>query len=205
MVRSEIILFMRIFFIVLIFIFSLQSWTKADDITDFQIEGMSIGDSLLNYMNIEKINISKRNYFDDERKYYVVGISDNLNSYDVVDLYLKTGDNKYIIRTMGGILDLSGSKCFSKKEEIAKELENFFPNIKKEEFEKTHEYDKSNKSKQYQTVFFLKNTKKANDPHIRVECSVWSKEFKKKTGFSDTLNVVAMTTEILDWIYSGYK
>tara|TARA_B100002019_G_scaffold119998_1_gene103007 strand:+ start:202 stop:792 length:591 start_codon:yes stop_codon:yes gene_type:complete len=196
---------MRIFFIVLIFIFSLQSWTKADDITDFQIEGMSIGDSLLNYMNIEKINISKRNYFDDERKYYVVGISDNLNSYDVVDLYLKTGDNKYIIRTMGGILDLSGSKCFSKKEEIAKELENFFPNIKKEEFEKTHEYDKSNKSKQYQTVFFLKNTKKANDPHIRVECSVWSKEFKKKTGFSDTLNVVAMTTEILDWIYSGYK
>ena len=203
--RSEIILFMRIFFIVLIFIFSLQSWTKADDITDFQIEGMSIGDSLLNYMNIEKINISKRNYFDDERKYYVVGISDNLNSYDVVDLYLKTGDNKYIIRTMGGILDLSGSKCFSKKEEIAKELENFFPNIKKEEFEKTHEYDKSNKSKQYQTVFFLKNTKKANDPHIRVECSVWSKEFKKKTGFSDTLNVVAMTTEILDWIYSGYK
>ncbi len=196
---------MRIFFIVLIFIFSLQSWTKADDITDFQIEGMSIGDSLLNYMNIEKINISKRNYFDDERKYYVVGISDNLNSYDVVDLYLKTGDNKYIIRTMGGILDLSGSKCFSKKEEIAKELENFFPNIKKEEFEKTHEYDKSNKSKQYQTVFFLKNTKKANDPHIRVECSVWSKKFKKKTGFSDTLNVVAMTTEILDWIYSGYK
>ena len=196
---------MRIFFIVLIFIFSLQSWTKADDITDFQIEGMSLGDSLLNYMNIEKINISKRNYFDDERKYYVVGISDNLNSYDVVDLYLKTGDNKYIIRTMGGILDLSGSKCFSKKEEIAKELENFFPNIKKEEFEKTHEYDKSNKSKQYQTVFFLKNTKKANDPHIRVECSVWSKEFKKKTGFSDTLNVVAMTTEILDWIYSGYK
>jgi len=204
-VRSEIILFMRIFFIVLIFIFSLQSWTKADDITDFQIEGMSIGDSLLNYMNIEKINISKRNYFDDERKYYVVGISDNLNSYDVVDLYLKTGDNKYIIRTIGGILDLSGSKCFSKKEEIAKELENFFPNIKKEEFEKTHEYDKSNKSKQYQTVFFLKNTKKANDPHIRVECSVWSKEFKKKTGFSDTLNVVAMTTEIVDWIYSGYK
>ena len=69
----------------------------------------------------------------------------------------------------------------------------------------THEYDKSNKSKQYQTVFFLKNTKKANDPHIRVECTVWSSEVKEQAGFSDTLNVVAMTTEILDWIYSGYK
>jgi len=177
----------------------------ADDIKDFEIELMSVGDSLLNYMSLEKIKSSKRNYFDDQRKYYVVGLADNLNSYDVVDLYLKTGDKKYIIRTIGGVLDISGSECFSKKDEIAKELESFFPNIVKEEFEKSHEYDKSNKSKQYQTVFFLKNTKKANDPHIRVECSVWSKEVKNKTGFSDTLNVVAMTTEILDWIYSGYK
>ena len=196
---------MRIIIIIITFFINLQSLTKADDIRDFEIEGMSVGDSLLDYMGLEKINSSKRNYFDDQRKYYVVGLADNLNSYDVVDLYLKTGDKKYIIRTIGGVLDISGSKCFSKKDEIATELENFFPNIVKEEFEKSHEYDKSNKSKQYQTVFFLKKTKKANDPHIRVECSVWSKEVKKKTGFSDSLNVVAMTTEILDWIYSGYK
>ena len=194
----------RIIFIIFFSIFSF-SITIADDISEFEIEGMSVGDSLLDYMSLEKINISKRNYFDDQRKYYVVGLADNLNSYDVVDLYLKTGDKKYIIRTIGGVLDISGSKCFSKKDEIAKELESFFPNIIKEEFEKSHEFDKSNKSKQYQTVFFLKKTKRANDPHIRVECSVWSEDVKKKTGFSDSLNVVAMTTEILDWIYSDYK
>ena len=194
----------KIIFLIFIYIFTF-SVTKADDIRDFEIEGMSVGDSLLDYMSLEKINISKRNYFDDQRNYYVVGLADNLNSYDVLDLYLKTGDKKYIIRTIGGVLDISGSKCFSKKNEIAIELENFFPNIEKEEFEKSHEFDKSNKSKQYQTVFFLKNTKRANDPHIRVECSVWSKEVKKKTGFSDSLNVIAMTTEILDWIYGGYK
>ena len=77
---------MRIFLTVFIIIFSLQSWIKADDIRDFEIEGMSVGDSLLNYMSLEKINSSKRNYFDDQRKYYVVGIADDLNSYDVVDL-----------------------------------------------------------------------------------------------------------------------
>ena len=194
----------RIIFIIFFSIFSF-SVTIADDISEFEIEGMSVGDSLLDYMSLEKINISKRNYFDDQRNYYVVGLADNLNSYDVVDLYLKTGDKKYIIRTIGGVLDISGPKCFSKKDEIAIELENFFPNIVKEEFEKSHEFDKSNKSKQYQTVFFLKKTKRANDPHIRVECSVWSEDVKKKTGFSDSLNVVAMTTEILDWIYSDYK
>ena len=50
---------MRSFFLVLILIFGLQSWTKADDIRDFEIEGMSVGDSLLNYMSLEKLNSSK--------------------------------------------------------------------------------------------------------------------------------------------------
>ena len=36
---------MRIFLSILILIFSFQSWTKADDIRDFEIEGISIGDS----------------------------------------------------------------------------------------------------------------------------------------------------------------
>ena len=196
---------MKKLFIIVIFFISLQSWAKADDIQDFQIEGMSVGDSLLDYMSINQIKNSKRNYFKDKRKYYVVARVDNLENYEVVDLYLKTGDQKYIIRTIGGIIELDKDMCFTKKKQIAFELEKIFPNIKKEEFDKAHEYDKSKKSRQYQTVFFLKKTKKANDPHIRVECSVWSDEVKKKDYFSDSLNVVAMTTEILNWIYSGYK
>ena len=46
---------MRVFIAVLVLIFSLQSWTKADDINDFQIEGMSLGDSLLDYMSEDEI------------------------------------------------------------------------------------------------------------------------------------------------------
>ena len=47
---------MRVFIIVLVLIFSFQSWTKADDISDFQIEGMSVGDSLLDYYSEKQIN-----------------------------------------------------------------------------------------------------------------------------------------------------
>ena len=53
--HSEKVLVMRVFIAVLVLIFSLQSWTKADDISDFEIEGMSIGDSLLDYMSEEEI------------------------------------------------------------------------------------------------------------------------------------------------------
>ena len=47
---------MRVFLAVLFLIFSFQSWTKADDIRDFQIEGMSIGDSALDYVTEDEIN-----------------------------------------------------------------------------------------------------------------------------------------------------
>ena len=53
---------MKIILSVLILIFGLQSWSKANDISDFEIEGMSIGDSLLNYFSkvqIETNNIDK--------------------------------------------------------------------------------------------------------------------------------------------------
>ncbi len=45
----------RIIFIIIL-IFSLQSLSKADDISDFQIEGMSIGDSLLDYFSRTEID-----------------------------------------------------------------------------------------------------------------------------------------------------
>ena len=44
---------------ILILIFTLQTPSQADDIRDFQIEGMSIGDSLLDYLSEEKINKKK--------------------------------------------------------------------------------------------------------------------------------------------------
>ena len=51
---------MRVFIAVLVLIFSLQSWTKANDIREFEIEGVSIGDSFLNHFKkniIEKASI----------------------------------------------------------------------------------------------------------------------------------------------------
>jgi hypothetical protein len=47
---------MRVFITVLVLIFSLQSWTKADDISEFEIEGMSIGDSALDYFSEDEIS-----------------------------------------------------------------------------------------------------------------------------------------------------
>ena len=56
--------------LILILTFSFQSFIKADDISDFQIEGISIGDSALNYFSEEEIkkNIRKNSYENSDGK-----------------------------------------------------------------------------------------------------------------------------------------
>ena len=52
---------MRIFLIVLFLIIGPQLRINADDIRDFEIEGISIGDSLLDHANINNINSNLSN------------------------------------------------------------------------------------------------------------------------------------------------
>ena len=42
--------------------FSFQTLSKADDIKDFEIEGMSIGDSLLDYFSKDEIEKNITHY-----------------------------------------------------------------------------------------------------------------------------------------------
>ena len=88
---------MKYLSIIFLILFSFLSVAKADDIKDFQIEGIAVGDSLLDYMTKNEIISSKRNYVKNKR-YYVVGSYKNLKNYDTIDIYLKTDDKKYIVR-----------------------------------------------------------------------------------------------------------
>jgi hypothetical protein len=190
---------MKRLILILILTFSFQSWTKADDIKDFEIEGMSIGDSLLDYMTVKEIKNADRNYVKN-KKYYVVGYYKNLKTYETMDIYLKSGDNKYIVRSLGGTIFMDVNKCLLQKDIIVNELKSLFPNSTPETNNINHIYDKSGKSKQHQTVFML-----INDDHVRVECVDWSKKISNKNNWQDNLVVASISAEILLWIESGYK
>ena len=97
----------------------------ADDISDFQIEGISIGDSLLNYMTIKEIKSSKRNYLKN-KKYYVVGYNKDLKTYSQVDIYLKKGDNKYIVKTLIGTIFMQLNECLGEKKRLLMNLVKYF-------------------------------------------------------------------------------
>ena len=74
---------MKRLLLILILILSFQTLVKADDIRDFEIEGMNVGDSLLNFMSLNEINSNTfENYFKNgkKRKYYATGFfnTDNM-------------------------------------------------------------------------------------------------------------------------------
>ena len=92
---------MKKLFIIIIFFISFQTLSKAEDIRDFEIEGMSIGDSALDYFGINDIIKNSQSYY--KNKKFTPVQNDNYNFfkiYDAVDYHFKTGDNKYIIQNI---------------------------------------------------------------------------------------------------------
>ena len=192
---------MKIFLSTIIFIFSVQSLSNADDIRDFQIEGYSVGDKLSKTMSKQDIKESTIPYFQDKRKYYIVGKADNLNQYDQIEFYIKSNDNNYEIRTISaGIFTKNLDSCLKKKNKIVDDLEQVFVNVKKRSGKKKHEADPKGNSYQYIDQFDLDFPN-----HIRVECTEYSQEMINSGLATNSLSVVIMSKEITEWISGGYK
>ena len=116
---------MRTFIAAIILIFSFQSLVKADDIRDFQIEGMSIGDSLLDYFSEEEILANKPNWFKDNEYSIANIILENFQTYKSVQAAYKTKDKKYILE------GIEGYKFYEKMDNCLKEFDEVVDEISK--------------------------------------------------------------------------
>tara|TARA_A100000164_G_scaffold199168_1_gene176794 strand:- start:12276 stop:12860 length:585 start_codon:yes stop_codon:yes gene_type:complete len=189
--------------LILILTLSFQIWTKADDIKDFEIEGLSIGTSLLDFMSEKEIKNNIRNYVPSTSRYYVVGY-DLTKNYDTLDIYLKRDDKKYIIKTIVGFVFLDFDSCKIKANNVSSEIDQIFQIVKREDFGVVnHTYDKTGNSKEYQIAYLLKNDN--DDDHIRIQCTDWSNQITKEKNWADSFNVGSYSKEILDWFSSGYN
>jgi len=118
---------MKRLLLIIILTFSFQTLTKADNIRDFQIEGMSIGDSLLEFFNEKNINKDKAFY--KSNKFYQVSIDDKkFNQYESVNFQLKNNDNKYIIQSLSGVIEQDIKKCLKVQKIILNNIKSLFTN-----------------------------------------------------------------------------
>jgi len=171
--------------LILILTFSFQPWTKADDIKDFQIEGMSIGDSLLDYFTKEKIKKEKKFYklggklLDGYSKIFKMN---NNKVYDNVVLYFESDDRKYIIQGISGRKYYKNNinECYKAQDKIVNEIKLITPNAKIVALKKD-KHSRFKNSYIKKTIFFL------NDADISIFCYDYS---KKDTTSMDRLSVI---------------
>jgi hypothetical protein len=197
--HSEKVLVMRIFLAVLVLIFSFQSWTKADDISDFQIEGMSIGDSLLDYYSKSEIMKKSKFVYRGGKKfkdYSGLRITKNLNNYDALVISFKTNDKKFIIMGIAGrkYYKKNVFECYDQQKIIVKEIEDNISNLKKELLpkKKVKAYPNGNS---YITQVWL-NPKDGG--YIGIQCYDWSP--MDNPSNKDRLSVVIFSAEYNYWL-----
>ena len=110
---------------------TLPTPSKADDISDFQIEGMSIGDSLLDYYNETEIKKAKQKPVKEQKSFDYITFEfkpPRESEYQFISIQIKKNDNNYIINGIRGIIPYKNNieDCYKKQIEISKEVSELF-------------------------------------------------------------------------------
>ena len=187
---------MKRLLLILILTINFQSLTKADDIRDFEIQGISIGDSLLKSYSKTYLDSLEKLIYPGSDKYFQININDEKSDYDDISFTLKKNDNKYVIYNIGLAKffenDLLNCKKFMKIK--IDEISSIVKNLKKETYE--HQYDiDDRKSIAYITDFIFPDTSS-----IRAYCVNWSDATEKKRNFTDNFSLDLSLRVYLDWL-----
>ena len=190
-----------------LFVLFFSSSVVADDISDFEIEGVSLGDNILDHFSknqLEQFYISYGKLHTAIEVYSNEGINHpryfKLQTYDGMQVHYDDKSKK-IIGIFGAIDfpdDISG--CLKKINEIKPEIESVTRSTivrKKEKVNKKHWADTSGKSYITGVNYYFKN-----DHQIQLNCYDWSEEMEP---YIDHLRLGVYLREYLDLIESEYN
>ena len=180
-------------------LFALQTPSWADDIRDFQIEGVSLGDSLLDYITKQEIESKKKTDYKSKKFSRTQFSLSEFEIYDSLQVHFKTSDKKYKIYNISGVIFFEDNieNCYKKKDEIVIELSNFFEDvIVDDDGIQSHPGDETGESKTNTVYFDFKSGATA-----KVGCVKWGKNIKSKNkGLVNHLRVTINTKEYIDWL-----
>lgn len=198
--------FILFFLKILILFISLQSWIKADDISDFEIEGMSIGESALKYFSEDDLIKHKEYYQNSKSKtFFLTNVySSNFQKYDNIMFHFKDNDPEFIIHSISGGVYFGADKmkdvkeCMKERNEIDKDFKKIFKNADRDVRDNIpHSGDPTGKSFEHGIYYWLKD-----DSLVAISCNDYSESF----GGDDHFKVVVYSKEFAYWLsYVAYE
>ena len=191
---------MKRLILILVLTLSFQSWIKADDINDFEIEGLSIGDSLLNYFTVNEIK-NFENYDDlpSDMTFRIIEIFSyemKMELYDSVQIYFKPNDKKFIIQGVNaGLFCDTKKNCINQYDNIKRDISNLFGNsLKSENFTGKHMDDDTGQSIYDYLVYY----------HSNGEIAVGYTDWANHMNYRDNVSIDITTQEVSDWVRNNY-
>ncbi len=195
---------MQIILLFIILIFTIQSWANADDIRDFEIEGISVGESLLNHFsenNIQQEIKSEFSFKYKNNRFIGLGVGQTnefplfkkLNQFDELGITIKPNDENYLVQGISGeILCYNNiDKCMIVKDEIINDLKNIFEDVQIDSWERKHPVDKTKKSIVYG------NDLTTNNLDFAISVSVYD---MSDDSFNDSVKLSIKTEELSNFI-----
>ncbi len=168
----------------------------AKNIKDFQIEGISILDSLTKFISKEQILNKKNNSTDlykSDNFYSITFFKNdafNLKNFDEIQFHLEKNDSLFKIHALTGAKHISDKKqCLKAINKAEKDLDLLFKGIIK--------YGKDNYEHQSKRGYIYKHiVYEFDNGKITAKCDKWDKD----TGIKDSLVFDIYTKKILNWL-----
>ena len=188
---------MRTILITLILIFGFQSLTKADDIKEFELEGISLYESALNHFTINELQKDTVDNYT-SNKYTTSNIYDGLDMYDYIQISYKTNDRKYIIQDISAAKNIKYEECISQLDQVERDISSIYENSSKisNDGKSTYDHpaDKSGQTKVTDIAWYF-NTGDV----IVAQCYNWQSDYGKKNNFKDSLTIAISNKDIDRW------
>ena len=188
---------MKRLLLILILTFNFQSLTKADDIRDFEIEGISIGDSALDHFSKKQLDDKSYTFSANDKYLTSYFYKSEFQNYDAVEVSYLKNDKNYIIKGIsGGNTVTSLDDCNKKYNKIKKDLNNYFKDADSMDDDGLHPSDTTGKSKYFRTSYSINPN--SNYFEIETSCIFFEGEAAKK--FTSNAGVTIKDTDMNDWL-----
>ena len=171
----------------------LSAHSFSDDIRDFQIEGIGIGDNALDFFSSSDIdNASDESYPDG--KFLILTIYKSMGPYEVMQLILKPNDSKHKIYGITGVIPYKKNinACYKKNNKIVEDIKENFPNA---EMTNHGRLDNPPLSDPYGGTYDL-ITFDLNNGRIQTSCNDWS----ELSGIIDSVKVEIFSSEFTKYL-----